>query len=219
MSRLPQLNLISRLVFLLLTPAFFLALNFAFIWHSIYRGTVTLVVLIWTNFILLSPLVGRVGCGWVCFMGTIQDLASEHALYRIGWRKPLLWLRLVCLVAFLASAFTFFLLHVHTGRIAGSPFAHCSSAWDYGALQARMALRRLGRGSPGAAPRRAMGLPQRLRHGPALRSTRIGLASAPSGRRQALQLLWLVRRGLPGTNTDTRLCRRPRRSWSPTRSV
>ena len=47
MKKLFTYNLLARIVFLILTPIFFKALNFAFIWHSIYWGVVTWVVVIW----------------------------------------------------------------------------------------------------------------------------------------------------------------------------
>jgi polyferredoxin len=50
-----------------------------FIWHSIYWGVITFVFMIWAGFIILSPLVGRIGCGWFCFMGTVTDFAGAHA--------------------------------------------------------------------------------------------------------------------------------------------
>ena len=59
-----KLNLFSRLVFLFLTPALFTLFNFAFIWHSIYYGAVTFVVLIWAAFFIITPLFGKIGCGW-----------------------------------------------------------------------------------------------------------------------------------------------------------
>lgn len=143
---LPRLNLISRIAFLLLTPVLFRALNFAFIWHSIYWGAVTLVVLVWSLAILISPLLGRVGCGWMCFMGTIQDIASEKSLFRIKWREPILWNRLACLLAFFASSLTFFFIRLSAGRIHGVTFnpmqlsmsfsTHYKLVWVYDALGA-----------------------------------------------------------------------------------
>ena len=38
MKKLYTYNYISRIIFLLVTPTLFRALNFAFIWHSIYWG-------------------------------------------------------------------------------------------------------------------------------------------------------------------------------------
>lgn len=143
---LPRLNLISRMGFLVLTPVLFRALNFAFIWHSIYWGAITLVVLIWASFILISPILGRIGCGWVCFMGTIQDFASEQALHSIRWRTPLLWLRLISLLAFFSSALTFYFVRLSAGKVHGVTFsplflnmdfiAHYKMIWLYDAAGA-----------------------------------------------------------------------------------
>jgi polyferredoxin len=120
---LPRFNVISRMTFLILTPVLFCALNFAFVWHSIYRGAITLVVLLWSLMIVISPLLGRVGCGWICFIGTIQDIASEHAFFRIPWREPLHWPRLAGLVAFFATSLTFFFVRLSGGRIHGVTFS------------------------------------------------------------------------------------------------
>ena len=45
-------NTVSRILFLLLTPVFFRWFNFGFIWHSIYWGVVSIVVLIWSGFMM-----------------------------------------------------------------------------------------------------------------------------------------------------------------------
>jgi hypothetical protein len=55
--------MVSRILFLLLTPVFFRIFNFGFIWHSIYWGVISFVILIWFFFLLISPLFGRIGCG------------------------------------------------------------------------------------------------------------------------------------------------------------
>lgn len=115
-------NYLSRILFLILTPTIFRALNFAFIWHSIYWGVITFVVLIWVFFIIITPLVGRIGCGWVCFMGTIQDYSSEVALFKIKWKKPILWLRILVLISFFSTSIIFFLINLNSGRIEGLSF-------------------------------------------------------------------------------------------------
>lgn len=115
-------NTLSRILFLLLTPAFFRWFNIGFIWHSIYWGVVSMVVLIWLGFILISPLLGRIGCGWFCFVGTTQDLPFGYAVFKQKKRKPITWLRLLMPLGFLASAITFFLIRKHGGEISGFRF-------------------------------------------------------------------------------------------------
>ena len=108
MKKLYSFNLITRILLLLLTPTLFRALNFAFIWHSIYWGTITMVVIIWSIAIFVSPLFGRLGCGWICFMGTIQDITSQRSLFHIKWKKPIIWTRILNICAFFTTAFIFF---------------------------------------------------------------------------------------------------------------
>jgi ferredoxin-type protein NapH len=115
-------NTVSRILFLLLTPAFFRWFNFGFIWHSIYWGVVSMVVMIWFGFILISPLFGRIGCGWFCFVGTTQDLCFGYGIFKQKKRKPRLWLRMIMPVAFLASSITFFFLNRNGGMIGGIRF-------------------------------------------------------------------------------------------------
>jgi ferredoxin-type protein NapH len=122
MRRLIFYNTIARILFLLLTPTLFRVLNFAFIWHSIYWGIITLVVLIWGLMIIISPLFGRIGCGWICFMGTIQDFSSQVSLFKMKWNKPVLILRIFMIVAFFSSSLTFFFIHLKTGKISGIQF-------------------------------------------------------------------------------------------------
>lgn len=141
-------NTVSRILFLLLTPAFFRWFNFGFIWHSIYWGVLSMVVLIWMVFILFSPLVGRIGCGWFCFVGTTQDLAFGYSVFKQKKRKPLIWLRLIMPLAFLASSITFFLLRKNGGEIDGFRFepgffstelnTHYQHIWIYDTLGALM---------------------------------------------------------------------------------
>jgi polyferredoxin len=115
-------NFITRILFLLLTPTLFRALNFAFIWHSIYWGTITMVVLIWGGVILISPLFGRIGCGWICFMGTIQDFTSQRSLFNIKWKKPILWTRVLNIMAFFTTALIFCFIRLDAGKISGIRF-------------------------------------------------------------------------------------------------
>jgi ferredoxin-type protein NapH len=122
MKKLYSFNFITRILFLLLTPTLFRALNFAFIWHSIYWGTITMAVIIWSIAILISPLFGRLGCGWICFMGTISDLTSQHSLFRIKWKKPVIWIRIFNIFAFFTTAFIFFFIRLDSGTISGIKF-------------------------------------------------------------------------------------------------
>jgi ferredoxin-type protein NapH len=122
MKKLYSFNFLTRILFLLLTPTLFRALNFAFIWHSIYWGAITIVVIIWSVSILISPLFGRLGCGWICFMGTIQDLTSQHSLFNIKWNKPNIWIRIFNICAFFTTAFIFFFIRLDSGTITGFKF-------------------------------------------------------------------------------------------------
>ena len=119
MKKLYSYNFLTRILFLLLTPTLFRALNFAFIWHSIYWGTITMVVIIWGILILISPLVGRLGCGWICFMGTIQDITGQRSLFHIKWKKPIIWTRILNICAFFTTAFIFFFIRLDSGTITG----------------------------------------------------------------------------------------------------
>lgn len=115
MKRIFSFNLLSRVIFLLLTPVYFQLFSIGFIWHSIYWGVITAVMCIWMVFILLSPIFGRIGCGWFCFMGTTNDLASEHSIVKMKWKKPRIWVRLLILIPFFASAITFYYLNKERG--------------------------------------------------------------------------------------------------------
>lgn len=121
-NKIYSFNFISRVLFLLLTPTIFRALGIAFIWHSIYFGVVTFAVLIWGTLILLSPIFGRIGCGWICFMGTVQDLASTRSFYKIKWNKPIKWVRLQTVLIFFATAFIFFFIKLDSGKLLGFRF-------------------------------------------------------------------------------------------------
>lgn len=115
MKSLYSANFLSRVFFLLLTPVFFRYFTIGFVWHSVYWGVITMVVLIWGIFILLTPLIGRVGCGWFCFMGTTIDLAGEHAPKKRKWKKPRTLVKLLVLVPFFVSAFVFYYLNSQKG--------------------------------------------------------------------------------------------------------
>lgn len=146
MKKLYSYNFLTRILFLLLTPTLFRALNFAFIWHSIYWGAITIVVIIWSVSILISPLFGRLGCGWICFMGTIQDLTSQHSLFHIKWNRPNIWIRIFNICAFFSTAFIFFFMRLDSGTITGFKFdpwflnmdfnLHYKHVWIYDTLGA-----------------------------------------------------------------------------------
>ena len=108
-------NFLSRVIFLLITPVFFQYFAFGFIWHSIYWGVITAVMLIWLGVIVISPLFGRIGCGWFCFMGTTLDLAGKHSIYITKWKKPKIWVRLLILVPFFATSIIFYFLKSQQG--------------------------------------------------------------------------------------------------------
>ncbi|MFN8206025.1 MAG: 4Fe-4S binding protein [Bacteroidales bacterium] len=108
-------NFLSRVIFLLITPVFFQFFAFGFIWHSIYWGVITTVMLIWLGFIVISPLFGRIGCGWFCFMGTIIDMTGKHSIYKTKWKKPRIWVRLLILLPFFATSITFYFLNSQRG--------------------------------------------------------------------------------------------------------
>jgi len=115
MKRLYSLNFLSRFVFLLLTPIFFQYFALGFIWHSIYWGVITFVLMIWAGFIILSPLVGRIGCGWFCFMGTVTDFTGAHAFRTSKQKHPNIWLRLPPFIAFFASSIFFYFMNYEQG--------------------------------------------------------------------------------------------------------
>ncbi len=115
MKKIFALNTISRIAFLLITPVFFQFFAIGFVWHSIYWGVITSVVIIWMVFILLSPIFGRIGCGWFCFMGTTMDFSGKHSIIKMKWRKPKFWVRLLILIPFFASAITFYIFNKQRG--------------------------------------------------------------------------------------------------------
>ncbi|MCK4879501.1 MAG: 4Fe-4S binding protein [Bacteroidales bacterium] len=146
LNKLSFWNTVSRILFLLLTPAFFRLFNFGFIWHSIYWGVISFVVLIWFFFLLISPLFGRIGCGWFCFVGTTQDLPFGYSLIKLKKKKPILWLRFIMPIGFFVSSLTFFFLRLRAGEIVGFRFAptffstelntHYQHIWLYDTLGA-----------------------------------------------------------------------------------
>ncbi len=115
MKNIYSYNFLFRIFFLLITPLFFQYFALGFIWHSIYWGTITFVVIVWGVLIVSSPIFGRVGCGWFCFMGTASDLSSQHSIFKMKWQKPKLWIRLITLTLFFASALTFYFLNKQNG--------------------------------------------------------------------------------------------------------
>jgi polyferredoxin len=108
-------NFIIRIFFLLITPLFFQYFALGFIWHSIYWGVITFVMILWGILIVSTPLIGRIGCGWFCFFGTASDLSSQHSFYKIKWKKPKLWLRIFILFLFFSSSFSFYFLNANKG--------------------------------------------------------------------------------------------------------
>ncbi len=114
-----RLNFLIRVAFLLVTPTLFRWLTLGFIWHSIYWGAVTVVVLLWTSMVLVSPLLGRVGCGWMCFVGTLQDLGGTLAPRDSKAPRARPWFRVLVVLLFLGSAGVFFLMRHQAGSIPG----------------------------------------------------------------------------------------------------
>ncbi len=115
MKTIFSFNFLSRVIFLLITPVFFQIFAIGFIWHSIYWGVITSVIIIWVGFLIVSPLLGRIGCGWFCFMGTAMDLSSQHSIIKMKWRKPKIWVRFLILVPFFASAISFYFMNKERG--------------------------------------------------------------------------------------------------------
>ena len=108
-------NFFSRIIFLLITPLFFQYFALGFIWHSIYWGVITFVVLLWGILIIATPLIGRIGCGWFCFFGSASDLSSQRSLYKIKWKKSYKWLRIMMLIMFFASSIIFYFINKKAG--------------------------------------------------------------------------------------------------------
>ena len=108
-----------RLLFLFLTPVVLPWINFAFVWHSIYFRSVTIVLLLWGAAVALSPLFGRVACGWLCPFGTIQDLVAPVTVCQPGRERPVEWVRWTVLVLFLATALVLGALVRHASLFNG----------------------------------------------------------------------------------------------------
>jgi ferredoxin-type protein NapH len=126
-----RINFICRMIFLFLAPTMFLYLAFAFLWHSMFWGAITIVVMVWGLLVLITPLFGRIGCGWLCPFGTIQDLAGPFAFYEIKSKRPVQWLRLLQLAAFAGSALAFYFIRVKSGAISGVTFAPFRLSIDF----------------------------------------------------------------------------------------
>lgn len=115
MKKIYSFNFLSRVIFLLITPVFFQFFAIGFIWHSIYWGVITAVILIWLGFIAISPLFGRIGCGWFCFMGAANDMSGKHSFNKTKWKKPKIWTRLLILIPFFVSSITFYFINSQHG--------------------------------------------------------------------------------------------------------
>jgi len=126
-----RVNFIVRMFFLFLTPTMFLYLAFGFLWHSMFWGAITIVVMVWGLLVLITPLFGRIGCGWFCAFGTIQDLVSSVAFYELKRKKPFQWLRLLQLAAFVGSGLAFYFMRLHRGAISGVTFAPLKLSIDF----------------------------------------------------------------------------------------
>ncbi len=160
MPKLPRyrINTIVRLFFLCLTPALFRWICPGFTWHSIFLASVTVVLMLWGGAVLLSPLFGRVPCGWICPFGTIQDLVAPVRLTELRRDHPLRHLRWVMLAAFLVSAFTLGPLGAHGSLIKAwsfSPFRldveftpHYKYVWMLDAMGMMLLALFLGRRGP-----------------------------------------------------------------------
>ncbi|WP_321481017.1 4Fe-4S dicluster domain-containing protein [uncultured Bacteroides sp.] len=120
--QISSLSFLSRFFFLVLTPVFFQYFAIGFIWHSIYWGAVTLVMIIWVVFLLLTPVVGRIGCGWFCFMGTVYDCVHHVKKPKAKYHATMTWFRVLMQILFFASAFTFFYINIQRGIINGFHF-------------------------------------------------------------------------------------------------
>jgi len=108
-------NFLLRIIFLLITPIFFQYFALGFIFHSFYWGVITFVVIIWSSLVLSTPLLGRIGCGWFCFFGTVSDLSSKYSVIKMEWKKPKLWLKIIYFVLFFATSITFYFINKQKG--------------------------------------------------------------------------------------------------------
>jgi ferredoxin-type protein NapH len=150
MSAFYRWNTVSRMAVLLLVPLCLRWFNLAFLWHSIYWGAITLVVMIWGAFILLSPLLGRIGCGWFCFIGTVQDLVEPQAFFKARPGRTH-WSRALMIAVFFGTAGLLGALHgkrdwkVAPHRVDHAFDAHDKKVWIYdtsGALVFGLLLRK-----------------------------------------------------------------------------
>jgi transposase InsO family protein len=94
-----RINTLVRLFFLFLTPVLLPWISFAFVWHSIYFRSVTIVLLLWGGAVAVSPLLGRIACGWLCPFGTIQDLVASVTVFQPKRERSVEWVRWAMLEA------------------------------------------------------------------------------------------------------------------------
>lgn len=131
MKSLYSFNVVIKFIFLLITPVFLQAFNIGFIWHSIYWGAITFVVLIWLFFIVVSPLFGRIGCGWFCFIGVVQDIVGPHAFKNNKYRKPGLSHRIIIVLLFFSSAIVFYVINLKSGKTGPVQFNPYKLVMDF----------------------------------------------------------------------------------------
>jgi len=120
MKKLYSYNFITRILFLLLTPTLFRALNFCIYMHSIYWGTITMVVIIWSAAILIS----HCSDDWVVadlLYGYNSGYSSQRSLFQIKWKKPIIWARILTFVL-LHNCIYLFLIRLDSGTIIGIKF-------------------------------------------------------------------------------------------------
>ncbi len=115
MKKIYSYNFLTRMIFLLITPLFFQYFALGFIFHSFYWGVITFVVIIWGVLVLITPLFGRIGCGWFCFFGTTSDLSSQHSVFKMKWKKPIIWLRALYFVLFFGISTAFYIINKQRG--------------------------------------------------------------------------------------------------------
>jgi Polyferredoxin len=81
-----------------------------------------MVMIIWVIFLLLTPIFGRIGCGWFCFMGTAYDCVRHVRKPKAEYRKTMTWFRVLMQILFFTSAFAFFYLNIQREIINGFYF-------------------------------------------------------------------------------------------------
>jgi polyferredoxin len=79
-------------------------------------------------------------------MGTIQDITSQHSLFHIKWKKPIIWTRILNILAFFTTAFIFLSIRIHSGKVTELKFEpwflnmdfnlHYKQVWLYDTLGA-----------------------------------------------------------------------------------